>query len=308
MFRVPVELQALVDIYEQPFFIIDDNHRVVVANRAFQATYEVDTTQATGTPCHLLLASQHGPRPCGSQGAACPFAETFARQVTRAAAFSYRDRGGREHLVRTQAYPLRTESGQVYVGVLLQRTGYREDTSIASPDATRPMVGTSPAFRAALGRLEAAAKTSAPVLIYGETGTGKELAADFVHRSSNRGSDTFQTLDCSVLTDDLFENEVFGHERGAFTGSAGEKRGLFELADGGTLFLDEIGEALARDPGQAPARARDRRVPTRGRSDDPPRGCPPPVRHQPRPARRTLVSQRSLLPHRLRLHPTPEPL
>jgi transcriptional regulator with GAF, ATPase, and Fis domain len=80
------------------------------------------------------------------------------------------------------------------------------------------------------------------VLIQGETGTGKELAAAFVHRNSRREPGPFLTLDCTVLTETLVESELFGHERGAFTGSVGDRQGLFKLADGGTLFLDEVGE------------------------------------------------------------------
>ena len=242
MFQVPVELQALVDIYDQPFFIIDDDHQVLVVNRAFENAYQVEGTVAAGTPCYHLLARHGGPRPCGSKGHSCPFAETFSHEVTRTAAFSYRDAEGREHLVKVQSYPLRAENGRVYAGVLLQRDAFR-DHAPGRPTCLPPhMVGKSPSFKAALDRLLAAARTDAPVLIRGETGTGKELAADFVHRNSARRASPFQTIDCSVLTEELFESEVFGHERGAFTGSTGEKRGLMELADGGTLFLDEIGE------------------------------------------------------------------
>jgi transcriptional regulator with GAF, ATPase, and Fis domain len=79
-------------------------------------------------------------------------------------------------------------------------------------------------------------------LVQGETGTGKELAANFIHQNSARSKAPFLTLDCTVLTETLVESELFGHERGAFTGSVGDRQGLFKLADGGTLFLDEIGE------------------------------------------------------------------
>ncbi len=125
----------------------------------------------------------------------------------------------------------------------MQRDGPRNQplgNDGASPSSG--MVGDAPAFRKMLDRLLTAAGSEAPVLLQGETGTGKELAADFIHRHSARHAGPFQTIDCSVLTGQLFESEVFGHERGAFTGNVGEKRGLFELADGGTLFLDEIGE------------------------------------------------------------------
>ncbi|MGB5178860.1 MAG: sigma-54 dependent transcriptional regulator, partial [Gammaproteobacteria bacterium] len=74
------------------------------------------------------------------------------------------------------------------------------------------------------------------------TGTGKELAANFIHNNSVRSNQPFLTVDCTVLTEPLFEAEVFGHARGAFTGSVGERIGMYEQADGGTLFLDEVGE------------------------------------------------------------------
>jgi DNA-binding NtrC family response regulator len=91
-------------------------------------------------------------------------------------------------------------------------------------------------------QLKLVAATAAPVLLQGETGTGKELAASFIHQHSPRRASPFLTVDCTSLTDTLFEAEVFGHARGAYTGSVGEKAGLFEQANGGTLFLDEVGE------------------------------------------------------------------
>jgi two-component system, NtrC family, response regulator AtoC len=243
MFRRPEELQSLVDIYDQPFIIIDDDHRVVVANRAFQSAFRTAGSQVCGIPCHQMMAERHGPRPCGSQGHACPFADTFAHQVPRTSTFTHRDGDGREHLVRTQAHPLRTHGGRILVGILMQLELLRDPRAAEEGGCPRsPMVGQSAAFREMLDRLLRAANSDAPVLLQGETGTGKELAADFVHRHSARHQGPFQTIDCSVLTGELFESEVFGHERGAFTGSVREKRGLFELADGGTLFLDEIGE------------------------------------------------------------------
>ena len=86
------------------------------------------------------------------------------------------------------------------------------------------------------------ANTTATVMIYGETGTGKELIAALIHRKSQRAERAFVTIDCTSLPENLLESELFGHERGAFTGAVGLKKGLFEVADGGTVFLDEIGE------------------------------------------------------------------
>ena len=243
MFHLPVELQALVDIHDQPFVILDDGRRVVVVNRAFEEDFRVERANVAGTLCRDLLANQNRSRPCGPDCDNCPFGETFASHVAQTSACSYQDAEGRAHLLRTRAYPIRTESGRTYVGMLIQRDAIRHHPE--GHDGAPPqvhMVGDSAAYRVALDRLLAAAKTDAPVLLQGETGTGKELAAAFIHQHSARRAGPFRTLDCSVLTEELFESEVFGHERGAFTGSVGQKAGLFELADNGTLFRDEIGE------------------------------------------------------------------
>jgi transcriptional regulator with GAF, ATPase, and Fis domain len=118
--------------------------------------------------------------------------------------------------------------------------------AIASPSQHRKngrrMVGKSAAFLAVMDQLHMVAAAQAPVLLQGETGTGKELAASFIHHNSPRAEQPFLTVDCTVLTEPLFEAEVFGHARGAFTGSVGERTGLYEQADGGSLFLDEVGE------------------------------------------------------------------
>ncbi len=104
------------------------------------------------------------------------------------------------------------------------------------------LVGNSPAFQRVLERVHQVAPTSTTVLVTGETGTGKELIARLVHDASPRASKPFIALNCSAVPDTLLESELFGYERGAFTGAVERKTGLFEAADGGTLFLDEIGD------------------------------------------------------------------
>lgn len=86
------------------------------------------------------------------------------------------------------------------------------------------------------------AKSNSTVLIRGESGTGKELIARAIHKNSLRTSEVFQAVNCAAINENLLESELFGHEKGSFTGAVGEKKGLFEIADNGTLFLDEIGE------------------------------------------------------------------
>jgi transcriptional regulator with GAF, ATPase, and Fis domain len=104
------------------------------------------------------------------------------------------------------------------------------------------IVGNSPALESVLEEVERVAPTDSTVLILGETGTGKELIARAIHNLSRRCGRPFVKLNCSAIPFDLLESELFGHERGAFTGAVAQKLGRFEIADTGTLFLDEIGD------------------------------------------------------------------
>ena len=107
------------------------------------------------------------------------------------------------------------------------------------------IVTRSPALEKVIATLEKVAPSKTPVLIEGESGVGKELLAQHLHRASPRAPRAFVDLNCAAVPATLLESELFGHERGAFTGAAGEKPGLVEVADGGTLFLDEVGEMAA---------------------------------------------------------------
>jgi DNA-binding NtrC family response regulator len=104
------------------------------------------------------------------------------------------------------------------------------------------MIGASPGMRKVYRVVEQAAPTSASVLIYGESGTGKELVAQTIHQLSPRGSAPFVAINCAAIPETLLESEIFGHEKGAFTGASERRQGCFELADRGTIFLDEIAE------------------------------------------------------------------
>ena len=111
------------------------------------------------------------------------------------------------------------------------------------------IIGTSPALKFALADVERVAPTDATVLVLGETGTGKELIAQAIHKASGRCGRPFVKLNCAAIPFDLLESELFGYEKGAFTGAFAQKIGRFEMADGGTLFLDEIGDIpLALQP------------------------------------------------------------
>jgi transcriptional regulator with GAF, ATPase, and Fis domain len=107
---------------------------------------------------------------------------------------------------------------------------------------TIDLIGSSPKFRALLTDLERIAPVDSAVLIQGETGTGKEVIARAIHEASPRRHNRFVALNCAAIPSALLESELFGHERGAFTGACAQTKGRFQMADGGTLFLDEIGD------------------------------------------------------------------
>jgi transcriptional regulator with GAF, ATPase, and Fis domain len=112
----------------------------------------------------------------------------------------------------------------------------------AEVDLDHDMVGDSAAMREVYQLIERVASTESTVLVYGESGTGKELCARAIHRNSNRRDQPFVAINCAALTETLLESELFGHERGAFTGAVTQKRGQLEMANTGTIFLDEMGE------------------------------------------------------------------
>jgi transcriptional regulator with GAF, ATPase, and Fis domain len=132
---------------------------------------------------------------------------------------------------------------------LLREQLYRENLALRDEvdrvSMFEEIVGTSPALQAALSRVVKVAATDSTVLITGETGTGKELVARAIHRRSNRSSRAFVSVNCAAIPRDLIASELFGHEKGAFTGATQQRLGRFELANGGTLFLDEVGELPA---------------------------------------------------------------
>src|SRR4029453_4507899 len=104
------------------------------------------------------------------------------------------------------------------------------------------MVGRSPAMQTVFDVLAKASNSDATILLEGETGTGKEVSAEAIHKGSPRRDKPFLVVDCGAMPPNLLESELFGHERGAFTGAVSSRQGVFEAANGGTVFLDEIGE------------------------------------------------------------------
>src|SRR5438309_5843514 len=128
---------------------------------------------------------------------------------------------------------------EVFVGAVATFGSVDQDRD---PRRFEQIIGSSPALESVLQQVEQVAPTDSTVLIQGETGTGKELIARAIHNLSARCGRAFIKLNCAAIPFDLLESELFGHERGAFTGAIAQKIGRFELADKGTLFLDEVGD------------------------------------------------------------------
>ena len=233
---VSVDLQSLVNSHERPFIVIDKNYRILAMNKAYEDLHSADRSTAIGRACYEI---SHGKdRPCSAEGEECPHEHVFNKQEPKICAHVHCDMNHQMHQVRVSAVPLKGPDGEVYLGESIEEID-ATDSCIASRGR---MVGESTEFIACVEQLNIAANSEAPVLLQGETGTGKELAAEFIHSHSARKLKPFQIVDSTVLTEALFESEMFGHVKGAYTGSAGSKQGLFELAEGGTLFLDEIGD------------------------------------------------------------------
>jgi len=136
---------------------------------------------------------------------------------------------------------------EVRIHRAIERQAMRHRTSVLErgltpPDLGSAFVGDSPGFRNMLHLIDRVAPTDASVLVTGETGCGKEMVAKLIHTRSLRRSRPFVVVECAALQETLLQSELFGHERGAFTGADRAKPGLFEVANGGTIFLDEIGE------------------------------------------------------------------
>ncbi len=157
---------------------------------------------------------------------------------------------GRPDMIRLVKLERLLESEPGPIGALVPAGALPESTMVRlrAPNTTHPrrIVGNDPALRALLSAVRRVAPSDTTVLIHGESGTGKELVAEALHFASDRAQGPMVKVNCAALVETLLLSELFGHEKGAFTGATARRRGRFELADGGTLFLDEIGDISPR--------------------------------------------------------------
>jgi len=226
------ELLGLLDSHDEPAVLLDPDYHILAANVAYRRVYgEVGRG-------HKCFQVSHGYTvPCDQAGESCPLKGSLETGQAQRVLHLHQTPRGEEH-VDVETRPIPGADGHVRYVLEIMR---QSKVASARPSAEK-LVGRSSAFNHMLGLVQRVAPSEAAVLLLGETGTGKELVAQALHELSPRHTGPFVAVECAGLTDTLFESELFGHERGAFTGATSLKVGLVEAARGGTLFLDELGD------------------------------------------------------------------
>ncbi len=242
--------------------LVEHGGQILFCNRAASEMLACPAEAAVGRPVYDfagdVLCAYLKPLLENSSADAAPASSWFSKSLhakrstgevfpIEGSIASHRD-GGRQLftvVMRDQTERLRAEQTQQR---LEREREYLRD-EVTRGRVSGSVVTQSPSMRALFAQLSRVATTDTTVLVLGETGTGKELIARSIHQQSQRASGPLVTLNCGALPSELVESELFGHEKGAFTGASSRRLGRFELADGGTLFLDEVGELAA--PAQA---------------------------------------------------------
>jgi transcriptional regulator with PAS, ATPase and Fis domain len=228
------ELVSYLEGMSEPHILFDTQYRILAANSAYRRQFSPDRS-VVGRTCYEV--SHHFHVPCDQAGESCPLVKA-------------RESGQRERVLHLHHTPKGEDYVQIELSPLCDATGEQaffvermEALRIAQgqPEA-QSLTGRAGAFLRMLELVARVAPSQATVLLQGESGTGKELVAHAVHEASARAHRALVAVDCSSLPENLFESELFGHERGAFTGAVSSKGGLVEAASGGTLFLDEVGD------------------------------------------------------------------
>lgn len=215
--------------------MLDPNYNILAANTAYKRQFAAVDKPYIGHKCFRI--SHHYDVPCDQAGEHCPMKKSFElKGPDRVLHIHHTPRGPEQ--VDVELRPILDEHREV-VAYVERLATVRHASAQPSGEG---LVGRSPAFNAALEAVQRVGPSMLPVLLLGESGTGKELFARAVHEASDRSGGPFVVVDCSGLTETLFESELFGHERGSFTGANSRKKGLVETAQGGTLFLDEMGD------------------------------------------------------------------
>ncbi|MBP8310102.1 MAG: sigma-54-dependent Fis family transcriptional regulator [Burkholderiaceae bacterium] len=229
-----IEPQAWVDLHDDPLVLIDSQYTIIAANRAYAAAYGAEIASVVGRKCHSV--SHRSDEPCHRHGEDCPHRTVFATGRPAEVVHVHFDHAGHPDKVRLSAQPLHSDGRVLFMAERIRRVPQQSRAAYAD------LVGLSPAFTTMMRELADAAGSDIAVLLGGETGAGKEMAARYLHHNGPQSRGPFVVVDCTAIPESLFEAELFGHSKGAFTGPSASRQGLVEAADSGTLFLDEIGD------------------------------------------------------------------
>ena len=228
------ELTAFLEGLPEPHILFDSQYRILAANAAYRRAHSPDRS-VVGRHCYEV--SHHFAVPCDQAGESCPLAQSLrSGQRERVLHLHHTPHG--EEYVNIELSPLPGPDGKAAFFVEKM-----EPLRVARGEpASQGLIGRSAAFQHMLSLVARVAPSRATVMLLGESGTGKELVARAVHEASPRAGKPLVAVDCASLPENLFESELFGHERGAFTGATSAQGGLVEAASGGTLFIDEVGD------------------------------------------------------------------
>jgi sigma-54 dependent transcriptional regulator, acetoin dehydrogenase operon transcriptional activator AcoR len=232
-------VQALLDSIAEGVVTVDRDGLITSLNRAAERILGFAASEAVGRPCRAVLP----PELCGPHSPLQETMRTGRQVVNREVVVTTRD--GRGVPLSLAAGPFQSELGDT-LGAVCTFRDLREIERIAEERRQRiplgGIIGKHPRMREVFDLVDMIKDTDSTVLIHGKSGTGKGLLAQALHALSPRRHHPFVKVSCAALPETLLESELFGHERGAFTGAVKERKGRFELADKGTLFLDEIGD------------------------------------------------------------------
>jgi len=239
-------VQGIIDTYNDPAVLIADDFEIIHANNAYLDLYNIKNhcqhahlvnEEILAKKKHFCYEISHRySRSCDQEGESCPLQLAKSTQNNQRVLHIHHTQYGEEH-IDISLYPIYDDSGKCYFLEIMKTIKHASARTVA-----KGMVGKAPSFNKLVSLINRVADYDISVLLQGESGTGKELVAYAIHQSSVRKLNSCVTVECSGLSESLFESELFGHEKGSFTGAIHKKKGLVEEAIGGTLFLDEIGD------------------------------------------------------------------
>ncbi|WP_232359325.1 sigma-54 interaction domain-containing protein [Paraneptunicella aestuarii] len=227
-------VQSMINAIDKPAIFITPDYVIQAVNQAYIDTYDSKVLIGT-SKCFEI--SHKNDEPCDKHGEDCPLQQCSKTQRNTSVVHIHTTATGKTYCDILMK-PVMDDTG-ITIGFLeiLDKINYA-----AAESQTNKMIGVSPSFKNMLNQINRAAQSEISVLLQGDTGTGKELVAQALHSSSRRKDKPFVVIECTGLSENLFESELFGYEKGAFTGANASKKGLIEVANGGTVFFDEIGD------------------------------------------------------------------